>query len=203
MRSRTVVGTVASFLLLASLSAATAEPANAAKPKFSVSARASTTHVSTGGAFHVEGTVGPRAAGRSVSLQRYVAGKWRTVAKKKLSRTSRYTFTVAAGPSAKTIRIRVLKPASTKRAAATSKARRVQVIDCTDPAGTADILGRSLVKAFPGYDHWTDSPRFESVAKPKVDGIASTCGRPFTLTVIENLNVVGPTWQWMTSWIGY
>jgi hypothetical protein len=73
---------------------------------------------------------------------------------------------------------------------------------CADPVARAHSLGSDLTAAFPNYAHWSDAPNFQAVAKPKLLAIKDQCGVDFAYKVVEELNVVGSTWQFMTAWLG-
>ncbi len=83
-----------------------------------VAAVLSVSRVRAGATVAVTGTVAPRHAGQTVSLQRLVSGTWRTVSTVRLTSSSGYRFTFRAprGSSA----LRILKPADSDHAVATS-----------------------------------------------------------------------------------
>ena len=72
---------------------------------------------------------------------------------------------------------------------------------CIDPQGNAHTLGTSLKEAFAGYDHWTEAPNFERLAKPPIETLVSDCGTSFVNDVLERMNVVGPTYRALSSYV--
>ncbi len=72
------------------------------------------TTVPSGQTVQLTGRVAPKHAGRAVSLQRFVGGTWKTVARATLTSTSTYTRTVRlTGARRSTTRLRVVLPGHT------------------------------------------------------------------------------------------
>jgi len=113
------------LLVAALMVAGTAQTAEA--KAFSVSIKTSATTVDVGGSFTLSGKVSPKAARKTVKIQRrYEGGSWTTIKKVKLSTGSRYTYTVKptrGGPT----QYRVQKPRSNGRSAKTSATKLVTV----------------------------------------------------------------------------
>ncbi|MBY8875992.1 hypothetical protein K7640_29615 [Micromonospora sp. PLK6-60] len=94
--------------------------------KTTISVSLSRTSVALGGSVTLSGKVSPSHAGKYVYLQRYVNGRWTTVANRTLSSTSTYSFAVK--PSARgTYTYRVHKPADTDHLAGYSVTRAFKV----------------------------------------------------------------------------
>ncbi|MEV0158266.1 fibronectin type III domain-containing protein [Micromonospora sp. NPDC050686] len=94
--------------------------------KTTISASLSRTSVALGGSVTLSGKVSPSHAGKYVYLQRYVNGRWTTVANRTLSSTSGYSFAIK--PSARgTYTYRVHKPADTDHLAGYSVTRSFKV----------------------------------------------------------------------------
>lgn len=74
--------------------------------------------VRAGATVTVAGTVAPRHAGQTVSLQRLVSGTWRTVSTLRLTAASGYRFTFRAPGGSSTLRI--LTPADSDLVAGSS-----------------------------------------------------------------------------------
>lgn len=72
---------------------------------------------------------------------------------------------------------------------------------CLNPQGGMEKLGSTLSRAFAGYNHWSDAPNFEQVAKPAVEAMTARCGRSYSYDVLTRMNIVGGTWRAMTSYI--
>ena len=76
---------------------------------------------------------------------------------------------------------------------------------CTDAEAqlAATTLGSDFHARWPTLATWADAPDFEAYAKPKVQALASACGKTWAFLVLQNMNIVGVSWRAMTSWIGY
>jgi len=94
------------------------------------------------------------------------------------------------------------QPSASRALSVSLKAMQTGAGGCTDPVARAHSLGSDLSAAFPNYAHWSDAPNFQAVAKPKLLAIKDQCGVDFAYKVVEELNVVGSTWQFMTAWLG-
>jgi hypothetical protein len=93
-------------------------------PKVTLAASAS--RVLRGGTVTLSGSVAPGRSGQVVSIQRYVAGAWRTLASTRLSSTGAYSY--ALHPSTRgTWTLRVLVPAGIDHALAVSPTRVLTV----------------------------------------------------------------------------
>ena len=72
--------------------------------------------------------------------------------------------------------------------------------DC-DPVEEAERLRGEFTAAFDGYDSWTDAPNFDAVARSEMSALTGRCGSDGAFAVVEQLNVVGRTYQALTSYI--
>lgn len=144
-----------------------AAPAEAAPKRYKVSISASATSVTAGAPVTLRGKVSPKAPGRKVVLLKRVGnGKWQRAASAKLSRKSRYAFTVR--PSA-TTQYRVKKGAQGKR-----KARVSQVVTVTVRVATPAPTPRPTP---------TPTPKPTVTPKPTPTATPKPTPQPATLTV--------------------
>ncbi|MPZ73742.1 MAG: S8 family serine peptidase [Nitriliruptorales bacterium] len=91
-----------------------------------VRATLSTTAMSLGSRARLTGKVSPAHPGQTVRLQRRVSGRWRTVATKTLSSTSRFAFPIKPG-SRGTFKYRAQRPADADHGPGRSAARSLSV----------------------------------------------------------------------------
>jgi hypothetical protein len=73
---------------------------------------------------------------------------------------------------------------------------------CADPQAVANNLGAQFSAHWPGVVSWADQPDFESFARPRIEAMAASCGKAGAESVLEDMNVVGHTWQAFTAWAG-
>ena len=181
--------------------AALAVPAEAAPRRYKVSIGASATSVTANAPVTLRGKVSPKAAGRKVVLLKRVGnGKWQRAASAKLSRRSRYAFTVRPGA---TTQYRVKKGAKGKRKAGVSKVVTVAV-RAAAPAPTPTPAPTPKPTATPTLKP-TATPKPTPTATPKptpqpatltVTAPATTeidAGAQFTLAGRASANLVGKT----------
>ncbi|RNL65176.1 hypothetical protein EFK50_04210 [Nocardioides marmoriginsengisoli] len=119
----------ASIMVAGLAGGAVAAPAEA-RTGYVVTVKTSARTATPGATIKVTGSVRPGAAGRSVSLQAYVRGAWKTIRTQKLSARSRFGFTPTVAGSG-TLKLRVLKPRGRTHARGVS---RVVTITLVKPA---------------------------------------------------------------------
>jgi hypothetical protein len=109
----------------------------AKKPKYKVTASASSTSVKTSTTFSISGKVslakkarknGKKFKGTTVKVQRYAGSAWQTVATPKLTKEKRYSATLNIGKTVGTFSYRVLKPKSKGVRAGASAVLRVSAV---------------------------------------------------------------------------
>ena len=97
-------------------------------PQPDVTLKVSSKQVRPGGSVRLSGKVEPGKKGKTVRLQGFIGGRWRSIGKTTLSQQGRYALTYVVRAPGTKVKVRAVVDGTAKTLAATSPVRKITIL---------------------------------------------------------------------------